>query len=1218
MPTVEVPEGTVDFPDSMSQSEIESALNEHYSGISEAKKKLSDEMAKVRRERFLTDQEQAAIGAAQNIAKVAAIPATPILKLPRSEGTGVGAGLLNLGAGAAEGISAPAYWMLPASRPLQALVAGQTAGGIPESAVNAIKTLTNPDATKAQKVEAVGNPILQAAVATAITKGANAANKVKGTSGLPPEQQGVPLERPTEGQAEAGTPQRGGEGEQPLPQPAEVQKEVALKELKEEGVTEDNAKSLLEGSKQPHQVVDEQLKIRTSYGSPDSPHLIIDENPDGTRTAAIAPEAGPSRMTPKNIGQMPHDVALEMARQQGIERINSILEKRGVIPKRPSPEEEFRRIDEEQNRLEGERLRPKVPSTGESGKAQPSAGPIGATVETPVPAGETPQAMPETATPEQPKQVGSVTQHVTEPISKGPGAASPGDIPNAPRIAQASTAPIERPFGNVSSFSVALNNIHDALANIGSTIKGIAGESLPRITKSDREVGEAGVRYASSRIAAKPIAQTFATKALQGTDVDPIKFGAALVEDNLRSIRESLRQDATKELADGHEANARDLSEKADRVATMIGAKNSPFQTEEAYLDYLQEPNVKQAVKQHIQLWDEVVDPQFKAAMNIDPDIELPSRGQQTGARVNLRAVFPEDPASNPIRGVVGSNLTGTFRRKSPFGAQAKGTGETYDINYGNLIQNTFERQLEIANKNKFDNMLVNKGLAVIDSPGKQVMIDGKPAVGFPLSRRVLIIPKKGEPTTALSQAKNIYVRSDLANEYEGAAGVGSKWRTNWFTKVANVINRAALSGLTDATVHVSNQLTALLDRPTSGKLLTDSLLSATGRADALVTVVRGIAKAFQDNREQISQLSEIGAMRPQDIHFGLFGRALQKTDQVTRLLLDDTFKRLVDSGLVENTETARREYVNQIGQYNRRLQGKITRLFRDTGIGPFVTAGKTFNSLGVRIATLNPGAKGSNLFAAAALRANILSKWVGASVLLGTLNYLMTHKKGGGVLGRPGTPIGNLDLGTNDKSGKQQSFPLFSVLGLGRALRVTGASGAINAKRLGLPNADAAESASRDIINAWSAPFAGPPVKFGAIAATGYSPAVEVGRTSRIVPPGDNQRLENVKEALRQASPVVQSYLKYRSNKPISEVLSSQVPRFTMTPGKTESMVEKYPKIVSMAQGNAFIDDMIGQARKLPKEERRKFVNEQVMRLPPEQRAHGRNEAVRRRVYTN
>ncbi len=1089
MPIVEAPDGTeIEFPDEMSQGDIEGVLKSHYTDRPAEKLRLADQMAKARREGFLGEQAQAALGAAENIARVAAIPATPILKLPRSEGTGLGAGLANVGAGVAEGLSAPAYWLMPQSRPLQALVAGQMAGGVPESTVNAIQTLQNPQATTAQKVEAAANPILAASVAGLITKGANATkDQITGTSGIPVEQQGVPIDRPTEEQTQIGTPQRIGEGEQAIPQPSEV---------------------------------------------------------------------------PPQVETPPSVVA-------------------GEVP-------------------------PTAPATGAAdvvGVAAPSTEPAIRTT-----TGSEPIPQVEVSDPS---------------LSQGPGAASPGDVPLAPRQSIAAGGaienahPSERPLGPISSISIGLNNALDAISNIGTTLKGIAGESMPRTTKANREVGEAGVRYASSRIAAKPLAQTFAAKVLQGTDVDPVKFGAALTEDNLRSVRESLRQKATEALAEGRGDEYKGYTDQADKVATIIGSKGSPFETEDQYFDFLKQGNVQQAIKQHIQMWQEVVDPQYRQAMSLDPDVGLPTRGQQTGARVNLKAVFPEDPSANPVRGLVGSNLTGTFKRKTPFGVKAKGTGEVYDINYNNLIQNTFERQLEIANKNKFDDMLVSSGNAVIDKPGKQVMIDGKPAVGFPLSRRVIVATGRGEPQV-FSRAMNIYVKQSLANEYESAAGVGTRFRTGAISKVLTVINKAALTGLTDATVHVTNQMTALFNRPTSAKLLTDSLLSATGRLDVPVTAFRAIVKAFQNNKEQISQLAEIGAMRPQDIHYGLFGRALQQTDRITRTVLDDTFKSLVKEGLVPDTETARREYVNQIGQYNRRLQGKFTRFFRDTGFGPFVTAGKTFNALGVRMATMDPGIQGANNFAAAALRANVLSKWVGGAVLLGTLNYLLTKDKGGGLLGRPGTPVGNLDIGTNDKSGKQQSFPLFTVLGLGRGLRVTGLAGAINAKRLGLTNADAAESASRDIINAWSAPFAGPPVKFGAIAATGFPPAVEVGRTSRIVPPGSNQRVENIKEALLQASPVVQTYVKYREGKTTPEVLSSQIPRFTMNPGKTESMVEKYPKIVAMAQGSAFIDDMIHQARRLPKEERHAFVNQQIPRLPKDQQAHARQEVVRRRVYTN
>lgn len=137
----------------------------------EAKRQqFAAEKKALQREGFLGEQEQAAIGAAQDIANVASIPARPILKLPRSMGTGVGAGLANLGANVAEGISAPAYWMMGGSGVVRALTAGQLAGNLPQSIPSAIQTLKDPNATTAQKVEAVGQPILEAGGAALLSK----------------------------------------------------------------------------------------------------------------------------------------------------------------------------------------------------------------------------------------------------------------------------------------------------------------------------------------------------------------------------------------------------------------------------------------------------------------------------------------------------------------------------------------------------------------------------------------------------------------------------------------------------------------------------------------------------------------------------------------------------------------------------------------------------------------------------------------------------------------------------------------------------------------------------------------------------------------------------------------------------------------------------------------------------------------------------------------
>ncbi len=140
--------------------------------VKEAKRQgFAQEKTKLQREGFIGEQEQAALGAAENIAKVASIPAQPILRLPRSTGTGVGAGLVNVGANLAEAASAPAYWLMPGSKALQALTAGQAAGSVPEATSEAIRAIRDPQSTTAQKVEAGVAPLLGTAVGYALGGG---------------------------------------------------------------------------------------------------------------------------------------------------------------------------------------------------------------------------------------------------------------------------------------------------------------------------------------------------------------------------------------------------------------------------------------------------------------------------------------------------------------------------------------------------------------------------------------------------------------------------------------------------------------------------------------------------------------------------------------------------------------------------------------------------------------------------------------------------------------------------------------------------------------------------------------------------------------------------------------------------------------------------------------------------------------------------------------
>lgn len=202
--------------------------------------------------------------------------------------------------------------------------------------------------------------------------------------------------------------------------------------------------------------------------------------------------------------------------------------------------------------------------------------------------------------------------------------------------------------------------------------------------------------------------------------VDPVRLGAALTEDNLRHIqakfeesaeeagqREEILDDLQHEMAELAEhvrdrdpaaiqemarlrkeyrrisvyqpEDAARFAALAKGVFSVVGKKGSPFATDAAYQKFLEEPRTKEALARHRDLWRAVIEPQDKAAMLLDPEMELPSRGLQTGARINLRAEIEGERTRDVVRAGGRGNLLGTLRKKSPFacGLTAAGRGTT-------------------------------------------------------------------------------------------------------------------------------------------------------------------------------------------------------------------------------------------------------------------------------------------------------------------------------------------------------------------------------------------------------------------------------------------------------------------------------------------------------------------------------------------------------------
>jgi hypothetical protein len=745
---------------------------------------------------------------------------------------------------------------------------------------------------------------------------------------------------------------------------------------------------------------------------------------------------------------------------------------------------------------------------------------------------------------------------------------------------------------NTETISGLSKAVDDAITSTKGWIGAMAGKTFPRTTLISKQLGELGGRWISSKIAARPKSELFTAEVLGDSGLSSRDVGAALTEDNLRSIKQSYEEGGDQE--------------SADSVQTLIGKKGSTFKTEREYQDFLSNPKFQEVVKRHKDMWQNTVEPQHRAAMQLDPDVELPSRGLQTGARINLRAVQEGENMANTIKTAAQGNLLGTLRKKSPFGVRATGAADAYHTDLYDLMENTFGKQDEIANKNAFEKALVESGNALIDKPGQTVTIGGGKAVAFPLKRSTVIV-KGGKP---ISQNRMLYVNPRIASEYRIGAKVDPFPEKGVLSAITKVMNVTAIASGTEATTHIMNLGSALFALPsTSGRLLNDALLSTFGRADIPVKIVRVISKSMQDNRAQIAGLSEIGAMREKHatgtpiLKYGT--KMIQWMDTNTRLVLDDAYQQMKKDGLVDPSETARREFVNQVGQYNTRAQPYLMGQMRKLGISPFVTAGKNFNTLGIREATLNPGVKATSVPAALALRANMLSKWIGTQALICTANYLLTKDKGGGAMGRPGTPLGSIDTGEKDKNGRNVYVNVLNITGQGRALRVTGLKGFIDSERMGLTTSSAVDTASRDMINSAISPWAGPAPRFVLGASTGQATAVNVGRQYPVVPPGTSQHLSDFKNAVINLSPVTGGIQKAMQpqNQGWWEIVKSQFPRLVPQSGRPDSMTKNFPEIVEKAQSNEFMDYVIHASRTIPIDQRHEFLTAQIGRLPSELR---------------
>lgn len=776
-------------------------------------------------------------------------------------------------------------------------------------------------------------------------------------------------------------------------------------------------------------------------------------------------------------------------------------------------------------------------------------------------------------------------EQIAPPISAsaekfGPGAANEGDttafrpettghetVPeSAPR---ASGSPLSREGQEAASASKELGLAQEGTGgfigkakefgrNISDSWKRYSQKSFPSLTRASDKLGEAAASLISTKESAHARGEYFSAlvrDAAIEAKINPKeldrKLGAVLVEDQLRGIRQKF-------------IDAKD-AESAAKVKTIIGGEDSPFKTEKDYQDALNDKNVQAALAIHRQFVEPTLEENYRASAKIDPSQEIPARGRDTNSHMSLKAILDDaatDYKSTDLK--AGGNIRNTLEKHSPLEREARGTAKKYELSYSELVKNALEKGQLPANQARLYKAAVDSGVAVYGKPGENPTIDGKPTVAFDTIRKTLV-SKSG----AFSQNEKLYVRKDIAKEFRNALKVDAPDYSESIKMANNVQTQIALASGVEAISHAANHFGVLFKSPIKGEHLPTVVanipgVKIVGILDSVGTNAYKMLMKKTDTLRQLSELADIGALKPMyeneppktmagkiaTAPMRGMSKAIELMATSARLSLMQGFDMLADRGIVENTPTAKRDFVNQVGQYHKEAQGSIVRILRNTGLSPFATAGTTFHSGALRTAMLDPGVKATSARNAALLRANMVAQFTGTLAMVAVANYMRT-----GQLQPKGTPWGSLYVGKTEDD-KPKYLDVADIIGLKRTARAVGLDAMIEGARNSATPTQVADKAFKQASGAAVSPYAGPAITAGITAISGYSPHGMMDVAGR-AGPDESQAVRNVTAAALKSNPTVGTLLEANERGDSkADMFAQQFGKFAPRTGKNHDTV--------------------------------------------------------------
>ena len=641
-------------------------------------------------------------------------------------------------------------------------------------------------------------------------------------------------------------------------------------------------------------------------------------------------------------------------------------------------------------------------------------------------------------------------------------------------------------------------------------INEISGKVAPLISAVSDKAGNALVKYASA-IQIKTALSRANIYAVLGDafrdDAFSKRLGTVLIEDRLRSIRDGFIASAQK--AESAEEKARLLA-ASKRVRVVMPDKE--------FQDALQDKKIQAAIERHIKL---VQGPAEQ--MHVETGGKLAGKGLNTGAFVNLKAMLGDDVDTALFGGGQRGSLSRQLKKGTKFGAKAEGTAEAYDTDYRVMAKRMLEGNYDEYTKRMMYQTLEEEGVGIVGDKPK----DGK-YTQFTIQRQ----PQ--------GPSENMWVRTDLAPELRNALDLDPKIQSGLAAFIAHNLNTFQLAGVTDAVWHTAN-LFKVLNSTQSGQ----NVLIELGRKipginvlSTFGTIVKKGMQVYKDDPslyKDILQIAEAGSMRefressPINLNPRSWTKIPTKTlalmDKSSRLVMNDFFNNMVASGLAKDTVENRRGFINQLGNYNARLMPGLQRVFKESGLSPFIIAGINGNRNGIRKLMLSPGVEATSTKAAAQMRlVELAGVTMSIVVLPAAINYALW-----GDISPKDVPFGAIKTGQPDKQGKTGYVDPADWIGVRRGLRNLGVNAAVEGYRKGQEPGRILKSSAQDALMSAMHPWLGPVFPTTLMATTGHTPYTLL----KGMPPETGEggpSLSNLQKAYEtQVNPLITGFVKGR-----------------------------------------------------------------------------------------